>query len=301
MKKCCWIIVSVFAAALGIFAGETVPIADPFILLHNDIYYAYGTKSPDGIEVFTSRDLKKWKSAGHALHKKDVWGEKWFWAPEVYKVGDRFLMFYSGDEHVCVAWSDSPLGPFVQKKKRPMMEERAIDHTLILEEDGTPRIFLDRFKKGVSSIWTAKLTDDFESIRQKTFHYCIGPDQPWELKHQRIVEGSAVLKHNGKYYLTYSGNGYPSVYYGIGYAVAEKPEGPWKKYEGNPIFQLPGDLKGVGHHAFFKDREGKLRVAFHAHFSDRKVHPRQMYITTAEFVDDKLVISPDYLVPELEK
>ena len=28
-----------------------VPLADPFILLYNDLYYAYGTGAEDGIEV----------------------------------------------------------------------------------------------------------------------------------------------------------------------------------------------------------------------------------------------------------
>ena len=38
-------------------AAETVPLADPFILLHNGVYYAYGTHSDQGIEVYTSDDL----------------------------------------------------------------------------------------------------------------------------------------------------------------------------------------------------------------------------------------------------
>ena len=301
MKRFFRLILLCLCCCAGAAARETVPLADPFILLHGDTYYAYGTRSMQGIEFFTSKDLKTWKSGGLALHKDDVFGEKWFWAPEVYKVGERFLMFYSGDTHICAAWADSPRGPFKQTEQKPMMKERSIDHTLLIEEDGTPRIFCERFKDGTSYIWNAVLTPDLNTVKVDTFHYCIGPDQPWELKHQRIVEGSAVLKHNGKYYLTYSGNGYPTPYYGIGCAVADRPEGPWVKYEDNPIFQLPGDLKGVGHHAFFKDKEGKLRVVFHAHFSDKAVHPRQMYITTAEFKGDKLTISPDYLIPMLER
>ena len=67
-----------------------VPLADPFILLHDGTYYAYGTKAEHGIAVFESDDLQTWRQAsgraaeGLALHKDDVYGDRWFWAPEVY-------------------------------------------------------------------------------------------------------------------------------------------------------------------------------------------------------------------------
>lgn len=62
---------------------------DPFILLDGDTYYAYGTgqNSDTGIEVYKSTDLKEWEgpvgaSEGFALHEDNVYGKKWFWAPE---------------------------------------------------------------------------------------------------------------------------------------------------------------------------------------------------------------------------
>ena len=36
-------------------------LGDPFIMLHDNVYYAYGTNSDDGIEVYTSDNLKEWK------------------------------------------------------------------------------------------------------------------------------------------------------------------------------------------------------------------------------------------------
>ena len=55
---------------------------------------------------------------------------KWFWAPEVYKIGDRFIMYYSAEEHICMAEASSPLGPFVQKEQKPMREHNGIDNHL---------------------------------------------------------------------------------------------------------------------------------------------------------------------------
>ncbi|MCA1761224.1 MAG: hypothetical protein LC658_15755, partial [Bacteroidales bacterium] len=72
-------------------AGETrqsdnpqkIPFGDPFIILHKDKYYAYGTNNPDGIEVYVSDDLHTWHGPvgtknGLALHKEDVWADRWF-------------------------------------------------------------------------------------------------------------------------------------------------------------------------------------------------------------------------------
>src|SRR5512139_2298957 len=41
-------------------AAAKVPLGDPFIMLWNNTYYAYGTQSPDGIVVYTSDDMLNW-------------------------------------------------------------------------------------------------------------------------------------------------------------------------------------------------------------------------------------------------
>ena len=96
---------------------QRVRLADPFILLHDGIYYAYGTHHPRGIEYYTSNDLKKWHYGGVALHRNNSYGERWFWAPEVYYVEGKFYMYYTAEERICVAVADSPKGPFKQTDK----------------------------------------------------------------------------------------------------------------------------------------------------------------------------------------
>jgi beta-xylosidase len=210
-------------------------------------------------------------------------------------------MYYSAEEHICADRGKSPLGPFVQQEKRTMLDEgKNIDHTLFRDDDGRPYIFFVRFQGG-NIIWSGELEASLDKIKPGTMKRCIGPEQPWEKVRANVNEGAALLKHQGKYYLTYSGNDYQSQQYGIGYAVADSLEGPWKKAEENPILQSPGDLVGVGHHAFFRDKEGRLMAAFHAHNSRTAVHPRLMHIATAYFQDGRLVISPDYFTPSLEE
>ena len=88
----------VLAAALaaGLAAcARPLTLADPFILLDGGRYYAYGTGRADGIAVAVSDDLSTWTpdagraAGGLALHKDDSYGERGFWAPEVYR---RFVI-----------------------------------------------------------------------------------------------------------------------------------------------------------------------------------------------------------------
>ena len=53
----------------------------------------------------------------------------------------------------------------------------------------------------------------------------------------RVNEGPYMLVKDGKYYMTYSGSHFESINYGVGYAVADSPLGPFTKYEKNPIMQ----------------------------------------------------------------
>lgn len=287
-----------------------VPFGDPFIMLWQGKYYAYGTLSPNGIAVFVSDDLLTWTApkgipGGLALNKADVWADRWFWAPEVYAVNGKFYMYYSADEHICVATSSSPLGPFKQEVQQPMIEgEKCIDNSLFIDDDGKPYLFFDRFDDGLN-ICVAELKENLLDIKQETIRKCINVSQPWEEVWPRVNEGAFVLKRNGVYYMTYSANSYESPFYGIGFATAAKVTGPWIKYENNPILQKPGDLVGIGHSAMFTDKEGKLRIVFHAHNSTTKIHPRHMYISSVSFEkrDGKevMVIDKNYITPVLKK
>lgn len=287
-----------------------VPLADPFILLHDGIYYAYGTHSADGIEVWCSKDLKHWEIPGGntspllALDKKDTWGDKWFWAPEVYFINHKFYMYYSADTHLCVAVSDSPCGPFKQAEQKPMWDEESIDGSLFIDDDGKAYFFFVRFNDG-NNIWVAEMNDDYLTFDMNTLHHCVHVSQKWEEVWPRVNEGPFILKHDQTYYLTYSANSYESQYYGIGCATATNIMGEWEKYADNPILQSPHDLVGVGHHSFFKDKKNKLRIVYHAHFNRSKIHPRLMYIGNARFQrsngNDRLIIGSDYTVPLLKK
>ena len=282
-----------------------VLFGDPFIMLYNGTYYAYGTSSPDGILVYTSDDLKTWRVPERrlALHKADVWANRRFWAPEVYHIKGKFYMYYSADEHICAAVADNPLGPFRQEEQKPMIEgEKCIDNSLFIDDDGKAYLYFDRFNDGLN-IWVAELKDNLTEIKPETMKPCIHVSQEWETVFPRVNEGSFVIKHRDLYYMTYSANSYESPFYGVGFATAKSPTGVWTKYDRNPIYQNVGELVGIGHSAMFTDKAGDLRIVFHSHQSKTAIHPRVMHISRVTFETkdgmEIMKIDPDYLTPQL--
>ncbi|MDR1865821.1 MAG: glycoside hydrolase family 43 protein [Bacteroidales bacterium] len=289
-----------------IIAGH-IPLADPFILHHNGVYYAYGTRNADvgkGYSAYISHDLVRWRRhSSPALDKKDCYGESGFWAPEVYyrRENSTFYMFYTADEHICVATAASPLGPFTQEVKQSMHADRGIDNTLFVDEDGKAYLFFVRFTGG-NVIWGAELEDDWKTIRTGTLKQCIATAADgWERVQGQIAEGPSVFRHNGVYYLLYSANHYQSQDYAVGYATAASPLGTWTKAAENPILRRPAGQVGSGHGAKFVDVNGNLRYVFHTHFSTESIAPRKMYITDMSIdPSGKVTMSGEHITGAIE-
>ncbi len=287
---------------------DKLPIADPYILYHNDKYYAYGTRI-NGFEVYISEDLKHWKRGERlALSPENSWGDKWYWAPEVYYVASKnmFYMFYTVNEHICVATSTSPEGPFVQSEKKPIVaNEKGIDTSFFMDDNGTPYLYFVRFTGG-NVIWVAEMNKDLKSIKTETLKQCISAENPWEKKQGTITEGPSLIKRGNTYYLLYSANHYESQDYAVGYATSDSPLGPWKKYSGNPILRrdkaAADGLVGTGHGAPFVCKDGSYKYIFHAHASSTSIGPRTSYINDLHFSDDGIIsISGKLIKPVIVK
>ena len=79
-----------------------------------------------------------------------------------------------------------------------------------------------------------------------------------EKKDRRWEEGSTTLRWtDGRYYLTYSANNWETPQYGVGYAVADKPLGPFRKSPTNPVLSQNASIgmysTGHGSIAFSPD------------------------------------------------
>lgn len=102
-----------------------------------------------------------------------------------------------------------------------------------------------------------------------------------------INEGPYMLKHEGKYYLTYSGSHFESPLYGAGYAVSDSPLGPFEKYTENPIMQSNSLVHGAGHHAVAESPDGKeLFMIYHRHQTLYSTDPREFAIDRMRFTEN---------------
>lgn len=283
-------------------AGKVVPgksplhVADPYILYDrcSGRYYAYGTDAPDGFRAYVSDDLSVWELAdtplgdGYVLRRGEgVYGNAFFWAPEVWKIGDRYYMLYTADYSLCVAESESPAGPFTQPSGIGRLVESAIDHTLAVDRNtGAMYLFFSSTRNGRNSIYMAEVSGDFRSVAPETsWIRCLttGPGT-WEETCNQIIEGPSVLMHDGRYYLVYSANDYRSKDYGVGYAVTESLQsGAWEKFLGNPVLQRKDGLSGTGHSSFFTGADGHMYMAFHAHPDPISSDPRVMHTVRVKF------------------
>lgn len=283
-------------------------IGDPFIVFDGNRYYMYATSFDcSGFKVRVSDDLKTWEEVGVCLDLTDSWAEKDFWAPEVIYYGGKYVMHYSARRksdkslRIGVAVSDSPQGPFVDRGVMFDFGYAAIDGHVFIDEDKTPYLYYSRdcsenVVDGIhtSQIYVVKLNDDLTKVVSEPV-FLFGATEEFECKYfkpdWRWNEGPFMLKKDGKYYLTYSGNCYGTKEYCVCLALSDKPDGDFKKM--GPILtykDVVTDFSGPGHNAFFKDKDGKLKMTFHIHtYPDNPSGNRKACICDAEIRDNTIV------------
>ena len=276
--------------------GVPIKLADPTIFRDNDgTYYLYGTSSDIGFEVYKSTDLEHWsgpcgKATGKfALSKEDSFGEKWFWAPQVFSYGNRYYMAYCADEHLAIASADSPLGPFKQTSKAQIPASmRQIDPFVFFDDDGKIYIYHVR-EVDSNSIYVAELSNDFTTMNESTAKPCVkAASEGWENVSKStwpVAEGPTVVKMGDTYYMFYSANGYTDAAYAVGVATAKSPLGPWTKPSSPLISTSVIGYNGTGHGDLFTDNDGNLQYVMHTHYSNTEVAPRRTGIVTLQFND----------------
>lgn len=292
-------------------SSGNVLIADPHILKHEGFYYMYGTSdvNPDlGIPVYKSTDLVNWEGPignadqGYALFKGQSYGDKGFWAPYVLYHDNKFYMFYTANEHIAVAISDSPSGPFIQENKSPLHPDiKEIDPHVFIDEDGKKYLYFVRFDNG-NRTYGAELNEDLLSIKENTIVECIRQSQNWEIASGAqwpVTEAPAVLKHKDIYYLFYSGNDFRHHGYNVGYATSKSPLGPWTKNPDNPIIPKEKTFPGTAGCEFITNTSGELTMIYHSHSSETSVSPRKAVYSKVSFVESES--GPDRLKVEEKK
>ncbi len=276
-----------------ILLAGPIRLADPTIFPYQGKYYLYGTgNAGKGFTVQVSTDLKSWSDAagaqeGYALLKGDAFGEKGFWAPQIFQHKGKFYMAYTADEQIAIAVSDSPLGPFKQTEKHHLAGDgKKIDPFIFRDKDGQLYLYHVRLEKG-NRLFVARLKPDLSDILPETLQPVLHATDPWENTENRewtVTEGPTVVLEKGIYFLLYSANDYRNKDYAVGFATSRSPLGPWTKHPSSPfISRAVIGINGTGHGDLFKDHAGNWQYVLHTHFDNNTVHPRLTGLVQVKF------------------
>lgn len=286
-------------------------LRDCFVFRAEGKWYLTGTSSPHwgdgygnpGVRLYRSTDLINWREVG--LIVKNPGTSKWyasrFWAPEIaYIKGKYYCTFNCRNERdgfdVKQSWgiavADNVEGPYtVLSDEAPV--SRGNDATLYEDEDGT-----------IYAAWCGASPQhpdgnvmtmaeiDLETLELKNVREIFGGTSGdratigWD---ECGVEGPAIFKRNGKYYMTYSSwqRGYE-----VGVVTAPSMRARWTKADNNPLFgaqstskwadAVEGVWQDLGHNTVFTGPDGEMWISCHGQVRGGNLPP-MLVIQPLEF------------------
>lgn len=281
--------------------------ADPFVLRHDGRYYAYGTNNVDindyAFDILVSDDLIQWSLVGRALPEVDGLDARAHWAPEVAERDGRLYMYFSAgvedrEHRIRLATADRPEGPFrydgtVLTPNEPF----AIDASPFCDDDGQWYLFYARDVLEGERVGTSLAVDrlvDMQTLAGEPVSV-LRASADWQLfQRQRsmygrvydwyTLEGPFVVKRHERYWCLYSGGAWTGANYGVSWAVADAPLGPFTNAPGDgPALMLsrPGTLEGAGHCSIVVGPDGRDWIVFHAW--DARHTARRMCVAPLEW------------------
>ena len=242
--------------------------------------------------ILHSRDLVHWRQTGAVFRVRPRWAVGRFWAPELARVGRRYLAYYSAlpaRRRYCigVATARRVDGPYRDRGPILCPPRGAIDPFPVRDERG--QLFLLWKESGdnvriPAAIRAQPLSSDGLRLTGPPTTL-ITPDQPWE---RGIVEGPAVMRSGGAFFLYWAGADCCGTHcrYSEGVARSTRLLGPWQKHPANPILRDNAFWRCPGHGTPVRDRRGAYRFLYHAIRADSFLVGRQTLL-------DPVHIGPD--------
>ncbi len=228
-------------------------LADPELLYDDGVWYIF----PSGHQAYVSRDLVHW--AYCPIEIDDDLG----YAPSIVRCKDRYYLTSSSLFRSPVSrmfTAPSPLGPYrnlgeIKDGRGQALPTEYLDPSLFCDDDG--RLYLywgygpdgggvfgleldpDNPNRGIGS--SQKLID-FDGVNEFEHFGEYHEHGDWG-----FLEGSAMFKHHGEYYLQYSGCGTVFRNYALGIYRGKGPLGPFT-VQRTPLLHSPhGMVNGTGH------------------------------------------------------
>lgn len=313
--------------------------------------------------AYRSKDLYHWEKCGAleggyvcAVDEED-WAKDLFYAPEVIRnpADGKYYLYFNASAaqdwgvegmsdsasgydrfYLCVAVSDTPVGPFdiiydtdaKTGKRIPTINFHtgcntkynwaAIDVHPFFDDNGDFYLYFNKHQDDnyshLNGIWGMKMKT--MSVPDYTTVSCLAlpgkytassvpgkieestGEKDYFVTETGVNEAPFVVKHKGKYYLTYSSNGYGHTGYSVHQAVSDSPLSGFTKMsveQGNPVLDgsIFGYMNGTGHHSFVRKGD-ELWIVYHRHDSIYGINAswgratcvdRVNFVTNAEGLD----------------
>lgn len=265
--------------------------ADPYLYKHTDGYYYFTGSVPsyDRIELRRSKTI-----AGLAeAETYDVWFRhesgimsEHIWAPEIYYLDGKWYIYFAASDKDDI-WELRPYvlecegqDPLHDKwielgQMQPAddddksFQDFSLDATIFEHKGKRYYIWAEKVggQKGISNLYIAEMESP---CKLKTVQFLLTtPDYDWERIDFWVNEGPAVLKRNGKIFITFSASATGAMYcMGMVYCDEDADlldRNSWTKLR-YPVVQTREDLGiyGPGHNSFTQDEEGNDICVYHA-------------------------------------
>ncbi len=289
-----------------LIVSDSIRIRDPYIFADTNsmTYYMYAQmqnrlqreatkggegRNQQGVEVYTSKDLKHWTAPKAVLElADDFWARKSVWAPEVHAYKGQYYLFVTltstekitetphpkNDE---TQWkrgthifrSSSLEGPFVamQSAAHTPADWMSLDGTL-WEENGTPyMVFCHEWAQVEDgTMEVVELSADLSEPIGKPRFLFKASEASWVrnmknvgIKRNGLVTDGTFFYQNRKGELLMLWSSFGEQRYAMAMARSQSGSvfGPWEQIE-PPIITADG-----GHGMLFEDFEGQLLLAWH--------------------------------------
>jgi GH43 family beta-xylosidase len=249
--------------------------ADPYIYKHSDGYYYFTGSYPDYDRIVLRRaknisDLKN--AEEYVLWEKYDQGEmsKHIWAPEIHYINGKWYIYFAAGKkddvwairpYVLECQDENPLtGEWIEKGEINIeFESFSLDATTFKHQGKRYLIWAQKVADNtISNLYIAEMENPWTI---KSQHLLSEPEYDWEVIGFDVNEGPAVIKRNGKIFVTFSASetGAP---YCMGLLSADQnsnllDRSSWTKSK-KPVLKTSEvtSLYGPGHNSFTKSEDG---------------------------------------------
>jgi GH43 family beta-xylosidase len=279
-------VVTIAAADLEVANPLIEQRADPWILRHSDGYYYFIATVPafDLIELRRAERISELpQTAARVIWRRHATGimGAHIWAPELHFIDGKWYIYFAAGEaenpwHIRIYVLENPAanpldGSWTERGRLATEHDTfSLDATTFEHKGQRYLIWAQRDPEfgGNSSLFIAALETPW-SIKPPQVAIS-HPEYLWESIGFKVNEGPAVLKCNGRIFLTYSASA-TDCNYCMGMLVAGEnadlldPRSWWKSP--TPVFMSspPNGQYGPGHNSFTVSEDGKTDLlVYHA-------------------------------------